>query len=33
MNCGTNLSDINKKNSLEKKPSESIIEVQAEEIN
>ena len=32
INCGANLNDINKKNQLEKKPSESTIEVQAEEI-
>ena len=32
MNCGANLNDINKKNQLDKKPSESTIEVQAEEI-
>ena len=32
MNCGANLENINKKNQLDKKPSESTIEVQAEEI-
>ena len=32
INCGANLNDIYKKNQLEKKPSESTIEVQAEEI-
>ena len=32
MNCGANLNDINKINQLDKKPSESTIEVQAEEI-
>ena len=32
MNCGANLNDINKRNQLDKKPSESTIEVQAEEI-
>ena len=32
MNCGAVLSDIDKGNRLEKKPSESTIEVQAEEI-
>ena len=32
MNCGANLNDINKGNKLDKKPSESTIEVQAEEI-
>ena len=32
MNCGTNLSDMSKKNQLDRKPSESIIEVKAEEI-
>ena len=34
MNCGEDLEDINKKNSWTfKKPSETTIEVQAEEIN
>ena len=33
MNCGTDLENINKKNQLNKKPSESIIEVKAEEIS
>ena len=32
INCGENLNDINKKDRLDKKPSESTIEVQAEEI-
>ena len=32
MNCGANLKDINKGNQLYKKPSESTIEVKAEEI-
>ena len=32
INCGANLNDINKLNQLDKKPSESTIEVQAEEI-
>ena len=32
MNCGADLDNINKKNKLDKKPSESIIEVKAEEI-
>tara|TARA_B100001989_G_scaffold21871_1_gene13336 strand:- start:239 stop:580 length:342 start_codon:yes stop_codon:yes gene_type:complete len=32
INCGANLNDIYKKNQLDKKPSESTIEVQAEEI-
>jgi len=32
MNCGADLENINKKNQLEKKPSESTIEVEAEEI-
>ena len=32
-NCGTNLEVINKKDQLGKKPSESTIEVKAEEIN
>ena len=31
-NCGANLKDINKGNQLDKKPSESTIEVEAEEI-
>ena len=32
MNCGTNLSDINTKNQIKQKPSESTIEVMAEEV-
>ena len=32
MNCGADLEDISKRNQLDKKPSESIIEVKAEEI-
>jgi len=32
MNCGADLKNINKKNQLNKKPSESTIEVEAEEI-
>ena len=32
MNCGANLNDINTGNQLDKNPSESTIEVQAEEI-
>ena len=32
MNCGTNLSDMSNKNKINKKPSESTIEVIAEEI-
>ena len=32
MNCGANLNDIYRGNKLDKKPSESTIEVQAEEI-
>ena len=32
MNCGSNLNEINKKNQINEKPSESIIEVMAEEI-
>ena len=32
MNCGTDLANISKKNQLNKKPSESTIEVEAEEI-
>ena len=32
MNCGANLNDINKRNQIDKKPSESTIEVEAEEI-
>ena len=33
MNCGADLENISKKNQLNKKPSESTIEVKAEEIN
>ena len=32
MNCGAELENISKKNQLNKKPSESTIEVEAEEI-
>ena len=32
MNCGANFNDINKGNELDKKPGESTIEIQAEEI-
>tara|TARA_A100001388_G_C28577328_1_gene407164 strand:- start:315 stop:656 length:342 start_codon:yes stop_codon:yes gene_type:complete len=32
MNCGTELNNINKSNQLEKMPSESTIEIKAEEI-
>ena len=32
INCGANLDDISKSKKLDKKPSESIIEVKAEEI-
>ncbi len=32
MNCGADLENINKKNKLDKKPSESTIDVKAEEI-
>ena len=32
MNCGANLENTNKKNQLDKKPSESTIDVKAEEI-
>ena len=32
MNCGANLENISKNNQLNKKPSESTIEVEAEEI-
>jgi hypothetical protein len=32
MNCGSDLDDIRKGNQLDKKPSESTIEVKAEEI-
>ena len=32
MNCGANLENINKKNQLYNKPSESTIEVKAEEV-
>ena len=33
MNCGADLNETNKVNQLEKKPSESTIEVEAEEIS
>ena len=33
MNCGANLENIRNNNQLNKKPSESIIEVKAEEVN
>ena len=33
ISCGADLENINKKNQLDKKPSESTIEVEAEEIN
>ena len=32
INCGADLKDINKRNQFDKKPSESTIEVKAEEI-
>jgi len=32
MNCGVDLENINKKSKLDKKPSESTIEVKAEEV-
>jgi len=32
INCGANLNDINKRNQFDEKPSESTIEVRAEEI-
>ena len=32
MNCGADLENINKKNQLDEKPSESTIDVKAEEI-
>ena len=32
MNCGADLGEINQKNQLDKKPSESTIEVKAEEV-
>ena len=32
MNCGANLEDINEINKLNKKPSETTIEVKAEEV-
>ena len=32
MNCGANLENINKNNQFDNKPSESTIEVQAEEV-
>ena len=33
MNCGANLENITNKNQFDKKPSESTIEVKAEEVN
>jgi len=33
MNCGADLENISQRNQLDEKPSESIIEVKAEEIN
>ena len=33
MNCGANLENINNNNQFDKKPSESTIEVKAEEVN
>ena len=33
MNCGSNLENIKKKNQIDNKPSESTIEVKAEEVN
>ena len=33
MNCGANLENINKQNQLNEKPSESTIEVSAEEVD
>ncbi len=33
MNCGANLENINKNNQFDKQPSESTIEVRAEEVN
>ena len=33
MNCGANLESISNNNQLNKKPSDSIIEVKAEEVN
>ena len=32
MNCGVDLENINKRSQLDKKPSESTIEVKAEEV-
>tara|TARA_B100000941_G_scaffold24322_1_gene14544 strand:+ start:127 stop:228 length:102 start_codon:yes stop_codon:yes gene_type:complete len=32
MNCGADLENINKSNQFDKKPSESTIEVRAEEV-
>ena len=32
MNCGADLKDINKRNQFDKKPSESTVEIKAEEI-
>ena len=33
MNCGANLENMSNNNQFDKKPSESTIEVQAEEVN
>ena len=33
MNCGANLENMSNNNQIDKKPSESTIEVQAEEVN
>ena len=33
MNCGANLENISQNNQIDKKPSESTIEVKAEEVN
>ena len=33
MNCGANLENISNNNQINKKPSESTIEVEAEEVN
>ena len=33
MNCGANLENISKNNQFDKKPSESTVEVKAEEVN
>jgi hypothetical protein len=32
INCGADLKDINKRNQFDKKPSESTVEIKAEEV-